>query len=330
MSTQRGTSTVQANGVRIRYTDAGNHIQYDYEGTQAAVAALVPTLRNLGYEVEYLYNKSPLATITATYPDSEAPGRTGDITDTDNSSGLFTAPAHELSDGDAVTISGIVGIIGTATFFIRYDSDDTFYLFATYAQAMGSGSTGKQLPTNNDDTGSFTKQESPQPRWELFSEVREVPVDQAIYISTLGMYQLDSSQRKIIGKAARGEAVTVAEAATFTGAQATLLDAVIRDGLRTIAYDVPVVTVSKTVTSRYDNSAAMTNVGAILTTAELTSLEAMEDGLLDGLAEFTALPNTIVGWRKSFPRREALGGGRFAIATRFEYDWWNNSVFEGV
>lgn len=322
MSTQRGTSTVQANGVRIKYSNAGNKIEYDYEGTQAQCAALVATLRTAGYDVEYTASKSPLASLTATWPDREAPGRTGDITDTDNSTGLITAPAHELLTGDGITVSGIVGLTGGVTYYVLVLSVDTFKTYTNFNLAT------QIKPTNNDDTGTFTKVESPLPRWELFSEEVEVSANQAVYIDKLAGAQLTDVQRKIVGKAVRGEIVTVAEAATFSaGVQLDFLDTVIRDGLHTITYNRPVICASRTATRGWNNSYAGTNVNKILTTAQMTSLELMEAGLLDGLVAYPALTGTLVGWKKEFPRREAMGGGLFAISQKFIYGWWNTAVF---
>ena len=321
MSTLRGSDTAQANAVRIKYSDAGSRIEFDYDGTQAACASIISTLRAQGWEVDYSYDQSPLAKITAHYPDRESPGRTGDITDTDNTSGVITAPAHELLDGDAITVSGIVGLTGGVIYFVDVLTTDTFKTYTDFNLAT------QIKPTNNDDTGTFTKQESPTPRWEVFSEEMELPADSFVYIDALGGSQLNASKRSIIGKYLRGEIVTAAEEATFSGAQITFRDAVKKDGLRTISYNRPCITVSRIATRGYDNSYAGENVNAILTSAQMTSLELMESGLLDGLVAYTGMTGTIVGWKKEFPRREALGGGRFAISQKFTYGWWNEAVY---
>lgn len=323
MSTLRGSTTAQANSVRIKYTDAGNRIDFDYDGTQAACASIITALRAQGFEVEYSYDKSPLARVTATYPDREAPGRTGNITDTDNSSGLITAPAHELLDGDAITVADIVGLTAGVTYFVDVISADTFKTYTNFNLAT------QIKPTNNDDTGTFAKQESPQPRWELFSEARDVPICDARYIDKLAGSQLSDAQRAVLKKVIDGVNYTQAEADLFAtpAEHLALFYAVYKTGLRSITYEVPVITVARTITRGYDYAYTMTNVGKILSTSQMTSLESMESGLLDGLTEFGAISNTIVGWRKAFPRREALGGGRFALSQKFEYDWWNSAVF---
>lgn len=323
MSTIRGTTAAQFNGITVKYTDTGRELTRTYEGPKEAVAALINDLRDEGFEVTYQEDKSPLATIVASYP-AEAVGQTGTITDTENSpSGLFTAPSHELLNGDAIQISGIVGITSTTTYYIGWVSADTFYLYSNFNLST------KVYPTNDNDTGTFTKMESPTPRWELFSEVREVPVCDARYIDKLGGTQLSNAARKVLRKLVDGQYdYTEEEYLLFTTSEQTaLLTAVEKAGLRTISYDVPVVTVTKTVTRGFSNSAAMTNVGKILATSQLTTLEGMETGLLDGLTEFSTMAGTVIGWRKSFPRREALGGGRFSISQKFEYDWWSSALF---
>lgn len=79
------------------------------------------------------------------------------ITDTDDSTDIFTAASHGLNTGQRVQVSGISGITDATICYVRKVSVSTFSLYDTLAHAMDSSSTtGRLNPDTPSDTGTIT------------------------------------------------------------------------------------------------------------------------------------------------------------------------------
>lgn len=74
------------------------------------------------------------------------------ITNTNNSTGVITAAAHEYVTGDKVTLAGITGL---TTGYMNAATADTLKLYSTRALALAGG-TPDLLPTNNGESGTFS------------------------------------------------------------------------------------------------------------------------------------------------------------------------------
>lgn len=78
------------------------------------------------------------------------------ITDTDNTTGILTAPNHRLQPGQPVQVAGIAGVAEGYTYYAAPQNEHTLKLYdVDEIYALADDGTNQELPTSNGDTGTL-------------------------------------------------------------------------------------------------------------------------------------------------------------------------------
>ena len=130
----------------------------DQGGVNDYAADLVVGTRRLELESLTALNRSTSNFYLQLFNYPFAVSTARNITTSVAASGMLTLAAHGLRTGDAVTIGGALAAIGNG--YVRRAEEgvaaalDTFYVYATLANALAGGATGLQLPASNGLTGT--------------------------------------------------------------------------------------------------------------------------------------------------------------------------------
>ena len=122
--------------------------------------------------------------------------------------------------------------------------------------------------------------------------------------------------------------------ASLTAQNELDLYALLAHGVKSIRVSSPVVRRTRITASSYTVKASDTNMGKILTTAQMTSFEGAPSTVLFNLPStgtvtvsgFTARS----GWYKKPAKVAQQGDGRWQIVQEYEYDIWSSDLYESA
>ena len=105
----------------------------------------------------------------------------------------------------------------------------------------------------------------------------------------------------------------------------------LRKGVDSFVVHQPIVRQTQIVSSSYPRSAVSDNVGKILTRAQMSSLEAAPDGVLDDKTVPAGLASTArYGYHKTDPTITQQANNRWNITTEWEAGFWAKFLYENA
>lgn len=120
---------------------------------------------------------------------------------------------------------------------------------------------------------------------------------------------------------------------SFDATETTLYNLLLND-VESIQQFTPVVRRTRITASSYTVKASDTNMGKILTTAQMTSLEGCPDTVLFALPETpdgTSRPVAVrVGWLKKPARVQQQGDGKWQIVQEYDWDNWAALLYDAA
>jgi hypothetical protein len=161
--------------------------------------------------------------------------------------------------------------------------------------------------------------EVPINSWEFFAQ----EIEKDILEADNALVNAVSDDQKAAVRAALQDPSNDALVTDITDPSATILYIMMLQGVKTARVLQPLVRHTATVSNAYTVPAALTNVGKILTTAQLGTLENFPSGLLfnlpSGISSRTGLA---YGWYKKFPTVRGAANQKIQIEQEWEYGLW--------
>jgi hypothetical protein len=166
--------------------------------------------------------------------------------------------------------------------------------------------------------------------WEFFANTLEKDILEADQTSIAAVTE---ANRGVIRHRLDnpGEDPAMAFVADGTQTTAEALWKLMLKGVRAVRVLQPILRHTQTVISSYTIKASLTNVGKILTNAQITSLEDMPLSVLFNLpADGVAKTGYTWGWYKCHPTARTAVGQKVQIEQEWEYGHWETSLLYSV
>lgn len=169
----------------------------------------------------------------------------------------------------------------------------------------------------------FNTTETPVHDWELFAQEVEKDVLQADIGALDGISQKEKERIR-----AAIDNPSSSQSPALTNPTAISLYLEMLDGLRSVRVAVPTLRHTQTVSTLWLVGAALTNVGRIISTGSLFSLESVPGGLLFNLpAGNSSRASAQYGWYKKFPTVRISAGHRIQLEQEWEYGLWSTLIY---
>lgn len=174
------------------------------------------------------------------------------------------------------------------------------------------------------DTGDGTT-ETPINNWEFFASHVEKDILEA---DIPAIESLSANDKTKLRNLMQNPPATSADIPSFDSGNATTLYGLIRNGLRSIRVNAPALRHTQTVSNQYTVRAALTNVGKILSSSTLATVEAIPTSVLFNMpADSSNRAGLAYGWMKLHPTVRVSAKQKLQIEQEWEYGLWPTIIY---